>query len=463
VTSERHRYGVKVMLLNSSSSSSLPVGPLSFQQQRCWNLPHIGNDIIPPMAFRITGRLDPTLVATAVSAITERQSILRTRFDHGLHGPIQTVLPDNAVDFDIVDLSTRPEAERDGETTRLIQREAARPFVLNRPPLVRVRLVRLHAEQHVLFFIVHHIVGDLWSMKLLWAEFTRLYMANGDARRAELKPLQTQYIDYAGWQRKWFDGEVLRLHLTYLREWARDVPDFRISITQPSEDSVRRGEVVSIELSSEASSRIRQVSRQCKATVFMLLLAHFYLFLKRYTGLPRLLVAAMIANRPSTELEPLMGVFSTSLALRLDLSTTSTIEDLIAQTRDVCLDAYANQYLPLWQLSELTGQNLDSRLLRPRIAFTLETAPVKPREIDGLQVTEFACSGATIFQNGTGAVAAFDQAWEVWERASRYTITIIYRPLFSRSAVEDMLKCFVGLIESSTDALANSTRSSHVI
>lgn len=439
---------VDLLIATSTDSSSPAVGPLSYQQERCWKLSNVAGDIIPPLAFRLTGALDRDALVSALRMLTLRQSVLRTICLDDGPAPVQKVLREPAVDFEVLDVSHLDASRRDVETARLIRLEAARPFDLHHAPLLRARLVRLDEREHVLFFIVHHIIGDLWSMKILWRELAQLWRSAGNIAESGLEPLPLQYVDFAHRQRQWFSGAVLSKHAAYLKQWMEDVPEFTLPETEFRQDTTRRGEVVSLEITAELAQRLRASSRDFRVTPFMLLLAAFNIFLQRYTGADRFLLGAMIANRPTSDVEQLMGVFSTSLALRTDLSGPRTAAEVIAQTRDVFLDAYANQYLPPWQLAQLTGRQLESGRLRPRIAFTLQTAPSKPAEIPGLTATEFAASGATLFEGERGAVAAFDQAWEVWETGDALRLTVVYRTCFSRAAVAGMLEGYVDVLES---------------
>jgi len=444
------------MKVSSSANPSPTTGPLSFQQERCWKVLDAAYDVIPPLAFRIKGALNEKHLATALRALTRRQGVLRTTFDDVGGAVIQTVSPEAEVDFEVVDLSHLDKSEWDYECARLIRLEANRPFLLNHAPLMRVRLVRLRDDEHTLFFIVHHIIGDLWSMKILWRELAHLWTAAAETDNPDLDPLPMQYIDFASWQRKWFAGNVLQTHLAYLQKWARNVPDSTLPNVQLQEDKTRRGDVVCIELSAEVTEKVRQISRELRVTVFMMLLASFHIFLRRYTGADRFLVAAMVANRSSTEVESLIGVFATSLAMRMELPSKATLHDVAVHTREALLDAYANQYMPLWQLSQMTGQDLDPVRLRPRISFTLQSAPLKSHEIPGMTITEFASTGAAIFDGESGAVAPFDQSWEVWEMGPKFRVAVVYRRCFKRPAVEEMLKSFVDVLESIVMSLAKS-------
>lgn len=431
------------------TSTNAAAAPLSYQQERVWRLPNCEEDIIPPLALRLTGRVDPDLLARAFTDLTRRQAVFRTRIEAG-GAPRQITSAQPEINFGTINLAGLPPEDRDRATAEIIRRESAVAFLLDRAPLMRARLVHLSDDEHVLFFIVHHIIGDLWAMKILWKELALMYSAGARGSSFEMPELPVQYTDYAISQRDWFTEHLLCRGLDYLQQWSRkavELPPFNLPVSGPA--ATRRGGVIACSLPPGIASQIRLASREYGVTVFMMLLGLFQMFLRQYTRTPRFLVAAMIANRPSTELESLVGVFSTSLALLMDAPAETGLCEIMAQTRDVCLDALANQSLPMWQFSELAGQNIDSALLRPRISFTMQTAPPKAAVIPGVDAAAFAINGAGIFEGDSRAIAAFEQAWEIWEAGDTYRILVIYRQCFERRSIEDMMQSFVNTIECS--------------
>jgi hypothetical protein len=134
--------------------------------------------------------------------------------------------------------------------------------------------------------------------------------------------------------------------------------------------------------------------------------------------------------------------------LKMDLSTCTTLQEVVTQTYDRFFDAYANQRVAPWQLAELAQQEWEPQSLRPRIACSLEAAPLQPQRIPGVTIVDFACNGASIFEDGATAVAPFDQSWEIWDNGDTYTVTLVYRRGFKRSVVEDMLRSFEATVES---------------
>ncbi len=211
--------------------------PLSFAQQRLWFLDRLqpgSSSYNMPMAYRLRGRLEPGLLAAALGEIVRRHEALRTRFAEGVTGPVQLIDPPASLLLPWVDLGGLPEPVREAEMSRLTRAEAARPFDLERGPLLRPWLLRLAAGEWVLMLSMHHIVSDGWSMGVLLRELDALYRAALAVEPSPLPELPMQYVDYALWQREQLSGEALEGQLAYWRErLAGHPPALELSTDRP--------------------------------------------------------------------------------------------------------------------------------------------------------------------------------------------------------------------------------------
>ncbi|MCA1681604.1 MAG: amino acid adenylation domain-containing protein, partial [Actinobacteria bacterium] len=179
--------------------------PLSFAQQRLWFLDEFepeSSEYITPSALRLRGELDTAALGWALSGLVARHESLRTTFESVDGRGVQVVHPPSEVDLPVLDLSGLTQAEREAQLDQVVAREALRPFDLARGPLMRVRLVRLAADEHVLSLVLHHIVTDGWSMGVLMGDLGELYRARVTGTAPELAVLAVQYADFAVWQRE---------------------------------------------------------------------------------------------------------------------------------------------------------------------------------------------------------------------------------------------------------------------
>src|SRR5262249_33565643 len=210
--------------LESAARSTLPAIirverggrlPLSYAPQRLWVFTQMGGVSEAyhiPFGVRLRGELNGTALRQALDRIVERHEALRTTFVTVDGEPVQRIKRVEESDFHLVehDLEERGEEQgRKRELERLIVEEARAPFDLEGGPVVRGRLIRESEREHVLLITMHHIVSDGWSIGVLMEELSVLYGARARAESDPLPELPVQYADYAVWQRRRIEDEVL--------------------------------------------------------------------------------------------------------------------------------------------------------------------------------------------------------------------------------------------------------------
>jgi hypothetical protein len=260
---------------------------------------------------------------------------------------------------------------------RLADAEAAEGFDLRRGPLLRVKLLRLSEDEHMLLLTMHHIVSDGWSMGVLVRETAALYEAYAAGREPALADLKIQYADFAVWQREWLRGEVLDGQLGYWRGRLRGAPPFLKLTTDFPRPSKHRhhGETHAFELPAELTDGLKALSRREGVTLFMTLLAVFDALLYRHTGQEDILVGTNVANRNRAETEGLIGFFINQLVLRTDLSGDPTYRELLGRVRETTLGAYTHQDLPFEKLvEELQPERDRSRSLLFQVKLEVQSA-----------------------------------------------------------------------------------------
>ncbi|WP_375765651.1 amino acid adenylation domain-containing protein [Archangium gephyra] len=329
--------------------------PLSFAQQRLWFLDQLEPGTAHyniPAGLRLVGALDTGALQRAFDELLRRHESLRTTFRAEQGEPVQVILPPFSLPLAVVDLRDVPGPEREAEARRLTTQEARRPFELATGPLLRVTLLRLEDERHALLLTMHHIISDGWSMGVLVREIAALYEAFHQDRSSPLPELGLQYADYAVWQRQWLRGEVLEARLEWWRKQLEDAPTVVELPTDRPRPAVRtyRGGTHQALLPRPLADALESLSQREGATLFMTLMAAFQSLLHRYSGQTDLVVGTDVANRDHAETESLIGFFVNQLVLRLRLGGDPTFRQLLAQTRQVSLEAYAHQDLPFEDL-----------------------------------------------------------------------------------------------------------------
>jgi amino acid adenylation domain-containing protein len=437
---------------NSTESYPLPgdqnadvfVFPASFGQQRLWFF----NELEPdssfyniPLVARIKGALKHDVLRLAVNEIVARHESLRTTFASENGELVQLIAPDAEVPLPVIDLTETPRDERETTAAQLAKAEADAPFDLARGPLLRVSLLKLQSDEHLLLLTMHHICSDGWSMGLFLNELTQLYRAFLVAQPSPLTNLPIQYADFAQWQRTLLQGEFLEAQLAYWRKQLAGAP----AVLELPADRPRapmqtfHGARLSLELPEDVRARLADLSQREGVTMFMTLLATFQTLLYRYTGREDIVVGSPSANRNRSEIENLIGFFVNTLVLRTDFSGNPTFLELLRRVRQVTLGAYAHQDVPFDRIvDELNPERSLSYGPLVQVLFALEKSwDFGPRladlEIDWREV-----------ERGT---SKFDLALFVYEKPAGLSCLVEYdTDLFSADTIRRLLDHFQILV-----------------
>ena len=352
----RETAGVEVKPLRAVAREAAGL-PLSYAQQRLWFLAQMEPESSfynMPAAVRMRGALKIEMLQQALNAVVARHESLRTSFSLLDEQPVQLIAEAVSLSMPLIDLSHLDEAEREAALTRQAEAEAGTGFDLREAPLLRVRMLRLAQDEHVLLLTMHHIISDGWSMGVLVREVGALYEAYERGEESALEELEVQYVDYAVWQRERLKGEELERELGYWREQLRGAP----AVLELPTDRVRppvqsyEGSEQTFTLSAELSDSLQKLSRQHGVTLFMTLLAAWQVLLSRYAGQEDVVVGSPIANRQRIETEGLIGFFVNMLVLRTKIEDGDSFQTLVERVREVCLEAYTHQDVPFEKLVE---------------------------------------------------------------------------------------------------------------
>ncbi|HEJ2901646.1 pyoverdine non-ribosomal peptide synthetase PvdD [Pseudomonas aeruginosa] len=326
---------------------------LSYAQERQWFLWQLEPESAAyhiPSVLRLRGRLDLDALQRSFDSLVARHETLRTRFRLDGDEARQEIAASMALPLDIVALGPLEE----GALARQVETTIARPFDLERGPLLRVSLLRLAEDDHVLVLVQHHIVSDGWSMQVMVEELVQLYAAYSRGLEVALPALPVQYADYALWQRSWMEAGGKERQLAYwtgLLGGEQPVLELPFDRPRPVRQSHRGAQFI-LELDIDLSQALRRVAQQEGATAFALLLASFQALLYRYSGQADIRVGVPIANRNRVEIERLIGFFVNTQVLKADLDGRMGFDELLAQARQRALEAQAHQDLPFEQLVE---------------------------------------------------------------------------------------------------------------
>jgi len=359
---------------------------LSFAQERLWFLDQLqpGSPAYNvPLANRLPGQINVPALERSLNEIIRRHAALRTSFQFKDGKPVQVISPSLYIQLPVEDLSQFPAPERESEASKIAQMEAQQPFDLSSGPLLRARLLRLSATDHLLLLTLHHIISDGWSLGVFFKELAVLYEAFIAGKPSPLEELPIQYADYAQWQRDYLRGDVLEKQLEYWRRQLQSAPAVLGLPTDKPRPLIQsfRGQLQTFEVSKQVSVALRQLSQQEGTTMFMTLLAVFKVLLYRYSGQEDIVVGTPIAGRNRAELEGLIGFFVNTLVLRTEVEGGVSFRELLRRVREVTLGAYGYQELPFEKLvEEIHPQRDMSRNPLFQVMFMLMNAPVSGQD-----------------------------------------------------------------------------------
>ncbi|ATH91523.1 non-ribosomal peptide synthetase [Bacillus glycinifermentans] len=313
--------------------------PVSSAQKRMYVLQQLdegGTGYNMPAVLELTGPLDRARLDTVFRQLIRRHESLRTSFETGADGePVQRI-------HDEVPFRLMEEASAE---------HFVRPFRLHEAPLFRAALVKEAEERHLLLVDMHHIISDGVSVNTLIREFCELYASR------TLDPMRIQYKDYAVWQQEFKKGEAYRRQEAY---WLKQL-DGELPVLELPADNARpavrsfAGDTVSRTVDAKTAAGLYRIARENGCTLYMVLLAAFNTLLARLGGQEDIIVGSPIAGRPHKDLEPILGMFVNTLAIRTHPTENKRFSDFLREVRQTTLAAYEHQDYPFEELVERLG------------------------------------------------------------------------------------------------------------
>ena len=296
---DKRKLYLEKMLEEGVSPANLPIPetrsgfaaiPLSYAQERqlfLWQMDPHSTAYHIPSALRLKGRLDVAALERSFNAVAARHESLRTTFAEQGESFCQVIHPQLPLSISLTPLPEGLDAAgEDAAIKAFVESETARPFNLQQGPLLRVALLKVAEDDHVLVLIQHHIIADGWSIKVLVNELIQHYAADTAGHTLSLPELEIQYADYAIWQRHWLEAGERERQLAYwvnTLDGEQPVLELPIDFPRPAVQSLR-GARLELNLPADLGNALKQLAQREGASLFMLLLASFQALLHRYSG-----------------------------------------------------------------------------------------------------------------------------------------------------------------------------------
>lgn len=403
--------------------------PVSRAQQRMFVLTNMDSRSLSyniPAVFRLDRPVDKERLTHSLNQLIVRHSSLRTRFYFEGDELRQEVQEKAVLKLEVVEAE---ENERDKSVSAFV-----RPFDLGMAPLMRAQVLRVKGESEYLLIDIHHIVADATSVGVLLQEFAALY--GGET----LPAVRTQYLDYIYWSISKVDSvEMDRDEAYWMTAFKELPPPMTMPLDFPRPEVWEfNGEEMSFEADPELTAAIKSLAVAHESTLYMTLLAVYFVLLRCYTGQEDLVVGFPINGRTHSAFDATVGMFVNTLALRNRPESRKRFGEFLIEVRNNSLEAFDRQGLQFDDLVE---------------ALAIPADPSRNPLFD----TMFAMGGGKITSFELGevradrlpldyGVAKFDVSMEAHEENGKLVFWMDYRvKLFKRSTMEAFAADYLAL------------------
>ncbi|GAA2965847.1 condensation domain-containing protein [Kitasatospora cinereorecta] len=388
-------------------------------------------------AVRLTGELDVVLLQQAVNAVVARHESLRTGVGLVDGDPHQLVLPEALVSLPVVDCAGLPPGAAEARVQTLAREQAAVPFALDAPPLLRLVLVREAPDRHTLIVTIHHLVCDSWSMDVFYGDLADAYRGLREHGEAGLGEPAVQYADYVGWLEEQLAGERMERMIAHWQAALSGTAPLELPVDRPRELG-RGGDGGRVEarLDGVTTAALEELAKRSGGTLFMVLLTGFMATLARVTGQEDVVVGTPVAGRHHPDAERLVGFFANTLVLRARLPLLGGFGTAAEVVRDACLSAFSHDRMPFDRLVQEMRQ---TRALERNplfdVMFSMPNTPAAEVRLPGLTMApvELTRTAAkfdlwlTVLPDGDGLRLQLDYDRGLYDEATAARIVELHR------------------------------------
>jgi acyl-CoA synthetase (AMP-forming)/AMP-acid ligase II/acyl carrier protein len=349
-----------------------------------------------PLAYRLQGPLNVGALERSLSEIVRRHEALRTGFRWRSERPVAVITPaadlKSLLAVENLGVGTRKSRAKTALLTRAkatAEKEWLTPIDLKHPPLLRARLLRLAARDHILLFLLHEIFADRWSNEILVEELSELYSGFTSRTRPQLPDPPLQFSDFARWQRRWSAGDTANSQFAYWRaRLCKATPLF--ADADAGDELASQVDYERVHIPKSVLARLRALSHKQGATLFITLLTCFKALLLKRTGRNDICVATNMANRSSPGTERTIGPFANTAIIRSRLDAGLSFQEALNRVREAVLEAYERQELPFdviaARLAEDAGLDPASLI---QAYFVVQAASRRPIKMANLAIRPF--------------------------------------------------------------------------
>jgi hypothetical protein len=391
-----------------------------------------------PQAVILEGRTGKEKLESTFRQLIRRHESLRTSFHIVGEEPVQVVHSTGSIDF-LIEYHQMAEAgatETVGMDVEAVLTDFVRAFDLSQAPLLRVELIQLENEKHLLLMDMHHIITDGTSLELFVKEIKILYAGQ------ELPPLKIQYKDYSQWQNRETQRQILKQQEEYWKsQFEGGIPLLNLPTDCPrSEVRSVEGDWFGFNIEKEVITKLRDLALEQDMSLYMLLLAIFYVFLYKLSGQEDIIVGTDTAGRGRADLQNIVGMFVNTLALRNYPTGEKKFTAFLEEIKTRTLEAFENQD---FQFEEIVEQVIQERDLSRNPLFDVAFYYLHTVEnSENIQESEISISFQKEYQLERKATL-FDLSLSVIDSGMGLSLAFEYcTKLFNRKKIETLATLF---------------------
>jgi hypothetical protein len=326
---------------------------LSNGQRRLWLIDRLrgGRDATYnlPATMRLLGPLDVDALSAAAQTVVARHDSLRARFPDIDGEPVQLIRPAGAVPLPIADISGLTPSAQLERIDEELRHEWSEPFNLTHGPVLRLRLLRLGPEAHVLLRTVHHIAFDTWSQSLWNEELAMCYQAGLAGVPCSLPGLPMSYAEY----REWEQAETRRTLDAGLAYWTRHLADLPagqgLPTDHPRPAAARQtceGGIVRETVQADMQHHLTELCQTHHVTLHMAFVAALAMLIARHSSAQDIVVGVPMANRGDARSRRIVGFLVNFVVMRVSLPSAMRVKDVFQQVKAAALAAWRHRLAP---------------------------------------------------------------------------------------------------------------------
>jgi amino acid adenylation domain-containing protein/thioester reductase-like protein len=363
---------------------------LSHGQRGLWFIQQMTPDSVAyneHYLLKISGKLDVLTFGLTLREIIERHAIMRTVFVERDGGPKQLILDQVTFELPLFDAADFTEEQVREVVEKALHEDLNKPFDLSQEPLFRFKLFQTGEYEFRFYLVAHHIIIDGLSVDVLFREMSTIYSAKVQDQAFDLPPVDVQYAHFAEWQKEQIDTpQFRRMEDYWLNRLAKPLPVLELPTDMPRPlVQSHEGAIINYPLSPELTQGLKQICEQTNASLYMVMLSAYFVWLHSVTHEEDILVGTPFNGRTEQEVQNLIGYFVNTMPIRVKMEGIVTFEDMLNQVRARLLEAMENQEYPFDLLVETINPERD--LSRPVLHSTLFNFLIPPTaKMEGLEL-----------------------------------------------------------------------------